>query len=135
MKLPDATKAQRKVVARSSFTKCGEATNFSRTYTGVPIRTLSEIPRLTTASKQQKFGSSAVGDFCRERVRKEVEEKGHPLFWGEWKPVSLYLTMFGDFEVTDLNDMTTVSGTANIAAFYTKLSHNCLCFISFTLIG
>ena len=107
VKLPEANKGQRKVVARASFTKCGESTNFSGTYTGVPCRTLAEIQRLATGSKQQICGSSAVGEFCRERVRKEVEEKGHPLFWGEWKPGSLDLTLFADFEVTDVSDMTT----------------------------
>ena len=57
-----------------------------------------------------------------------MDEKGHPLFWGEWKPVSLYLTMFTDFHVTDLNDMTTASGAANIAAFYANIPCNGLCF-------
>ena len=50
------------------------------------------------------------------------------LFWGEGKPVSLYLILFGGFEVTDANDMTTVSGAANIAAFYAKCLYSDLCF-------
>ena len=92
VKLPEANKGQRKVVARASFTKCGESTNFSRTYTAVPRRTLAEIPRLTPASNnKQIFGPSAFGDFERQRVQKEVEGKGHHLFWVEWKPVSVFL--------------------------------------------
>ena len=93
------SRKQRGLVARDMFTNCGESTNFSRSYTGVPYRNLVEIPRLTADAKQKITGVSAVGDFQKMRVTKEVIEKGHPLLWSEWKPVTLYSTLFRDFQV------------------------------------
>jgi len=74
------------VVHRDLFTAAGESTNFSKTYTGVPFRNLTEIPRLTGDAKQEILGTAAVGAFNKERVTKEVEERQHPLLWGEGKP-------------------------------------------------
>ena len=73
--LPSASTGQRKVVARTAaFTKSGEATNFSRTSTGVPFRHLAELPRVTADGKEGIFGKSAVGNFSKQRVQKDVEE-------------------------------------------------------------
>ena len=88
VKLPWKAKGQRKLIARDLFTKCGESTNFSKSYTGVPFRNLAEIPRLTKDAKVVILGDAAVGAFGRDRVDKEVNERGHPLMWGEWKPVT-----------------------------------------------
>ena len=94
VKLP---KSRRKLVSRGLFNKCGESTNFSRSFTGVPFRNLAEIPRLTPDAKKMILGNAAVGAFDRDRVDKEVLERGHPLFWGEWKPVTFYSTLLQDF--------------------------------------
>ena len=59
--LPHMEKGQRKVIARDLFTKCGESTNFSRSYSGVPFRNIAEIPRCTEAQKANIFGVGAVG--------------------------------------------------------------------------
>ena len=98
--LPHVEKGQRKVVARDLFTKCGESTNFSRSYCGFPFRNIAEIPRCTQAQKIDIIGEAAVGAFDKKRVKMEVGEQGHPLFWGEWKPVSLFATFCSDFGVT-----------------------------------
>ena len=93
--LPSASKGQRKVVARiADFAKSGEATNFSRTFTGVPFRSVAELPRVTADVREGILGGSAVGIFNKQRVQKEVEEKCHPMFWGEWKPIQLWVTFF-----------------------------------------
>ena len=63
----------------------------------MPFRNLLEIPRLTEEGKKQIMGQAAVGAFTKERVKREVEAKGHPLFWAEWKPVNLFSTLFRDF--------------------------------------
>ena len=70
--LPHAIKGQRKVVARDLYTKSGESTNFSRSYTGVPFRNLAEIPRVTDEGKAQILGAAAVGAFEKDRIRKEI---------------------------------------------------------------
>ena len=61
--LPCMSKGPREVVARTVFTKSGEATNFSRTFSGVPFRNLAELPRVTAHVKEGILGSSAVGTF------------------------------------------------------------------------
>ena len=60
-------------------------------------------------------------------MQKEVKENGHPLFWGEWKPVSLYSTWINDFAVTDIVDMTPGSGAACLAAIYASAQYTAFC--------
>ena len=125
--LPAVAKGQRKMVARDLFTKSGESTNFSRSYSGVPFRNLLEIPRLTEEGKKQIMGQAAVGAFTKERVKREVEAKGHPLFWAEWKPVNLFSTLFRDFGITHVVDMTPGSGAACLAALYSEIPYTAFC--------
>lgn len=125
--LPRVTKGQRAVIARDQFTKCGESTNFSRSYSGVPFRNLIEIPRLTSEAKSNILGGAAVGAFEKDRVNKEVESKGHPLFWGEWKPIALFGTLIRDFRITDVVDMTPATGAASIAAMHNSIPYHALC--------
>ena len=126
--LPAAAKGQRKLIARDLFTKSGESTNFSRSYTGVPFRNLNEIPRLTDAGKKQMLGASAVGAFARERVAKEIKDRGHPYSWAEWKPVRLFSTFCRDLEATDIVDATPGSGAAALAAMYNDIPYFGICY-------
>ena len=128
VKLPLKAKGQRKLVARDRFTKCGESTNFSRSYTGVPFRNIAEIPRLTDFAKRNILGNAAVGASGRERVDKEVAERGHPLMWGEWKPVALYSTIIRDFQVANVVDSTPGSGAACLASLYSKVPYSGIAF-------
>jgi hypothetical protein len=121
--LSKKTKGQRGIVARDSFNKCGESTNFSRSYTGVPFRNIAEIPRFTKDAKAKILGPAAVGTFGKSRVAKEVDAKGHPLFWSEWKPVALYSTLFRDFQVGSVVDLTPGSGAACLASLYTSTKY------------
>ena len=102
--------------------------NFSRSYTGVPFRNLNEIPRLTEAGKKQMLGASAVGDFARERVAKEIKDRGHPYSWAEWKPVKLFSTFCRDLEATDIVDATPGSGAAALAAMYNDIPYFGICY-------
>ena len=124
VRLPRKTKGQRKLVPRDMYTKCGESTNFSRSYSGVAFRNLSEIPRLTDDAKKAILGNAAVGAFDRERVDKEVSERGHPILWGEWKPVNFYSTLIRDFQIHDVVDLTPGSGAACIASLYSKAPYS-----------
>ena len=51
------------------------------------------------------LGSSAVGEFERARVKAEIAERGHPIFWGEWSPVAMYSTMYRDWGIADIRDL------------------------------
>ena len=126
--LPWKSKGQRKLVALDLFTKSGETTNFSRSYTGVPFRNIAEIPRLTEDAKKNILGPAAVGASGRERVEKEVAEKGHPLMWGEWKPVSLFSTLIRGFQVAKVVDSTPGSGAARLASLYSKVPYSGIAF-------
>ena len=126
--LPQSGKTgQRTLVDRDHFTKSGESTNFSRSYTGVPFRNLVEIPRMTDERKKEILGTAAVGAFTRQRVEKEVRENGHPLMWGEWKPVQLFSTLYRDFRATEINDFTPGSGAAALAAIYNEIPYQGFC--------
>ena len=123
--LPDKGRlgGQIHLVARDVYTHSGESTNFCRTYTGVPYRRMAELPRISAELKVQFFGSAAVGAINRDRVAKDVEANGHPLFWGEWKPVKLYSTFYPDLEITDIVDLSPGSGAASIAAMYNEVPY------------
>ena len=126
VKLPPKRKQQ--LVARDTFNKCGESTNFCRSYSGVPFRNLDEIPRLSSEGKINILGTSAIGEFPADsRVHKYVALKGHPLFWGEWKPVALYSAILRDFQVADVVDVTPGSGAACLAAIKSDIFYIGLC--------
>ena len=71
---------------------------------------------MTADVKQGILGKLAVGTFNKQRVQKEVEEKGHPLFWGEWKPTQLWTTLFAEFGATEIADFTAGTGATTVAA-------------------
>ena len=77
--------------------------------------------------KKESIGPSAVGDFTKDRVQKEVQEKGHPLFWGEWKPVHHYSTLMRDFNAYEVCDWTPGAGAACIAALYYGIPYTGFC--------
>ena len=108
-----------KFVPRESFcTGAGEVTNFCRTYTKVPYRNLCEIPRVDSAQKQAMFGDVAVPALPRDRMQKEAEANGHPVFWAEWKPIALHASFFRDWNVNEVVDLTPGSGAAAVGALY-----------------
>ena len=93
----------------------------------MPFRNLAEIPRATAEVKSNILGPLAVGNFPRQRVQMEVAEKGHPLFWGEWKPIQLYITLFTEFGATDVADFTVGTGGAWMAARFLGLPYRGFC--------
>ena len=113
------------IVSRDNFTKSGEVSNFSRSFTGVPFRNLAEIPRCAENLKASILGQAAVGALKdgKTRVFREVEAKGHPLFWGEWKPVQLYSCFYREFKKEEVLDFSVGSGAAAIAARYSGIAY------------
>ena len=95
---------------------------------GVQNRTLENIPRLTAEDKAAILGHSAVGCFQRERVQNDVYPNGHPLFWCEWKPISLYTALFRDCDVTNVVDLSIGSGAAADGALYNNCNYFGVCF-------
>ena len=58
--LPSAIRGQRNIVSREVLTKCGESTNYSRSYAGVQHRTLEDIPRITADDTATRLGQAAI---------------------------------------------------------------------------
>ena len=50
-----------KVMARSDFNNCGETMTSSTTYTGIPMRRMCELPRMTYDVKAACVGAGAAG--------------------------------------------------------------------------
>ena len=55
--LPSGIRGKRKVINRELFMKCGESTNYSKSYTVVQNRTLEDIPRFTVDDKAAGLGT------------------------------------------------------------------------------
>ena len=54
----------------------------------------------------------------------EIEARGHPLFWGEWKPVPVYSCFFyREFKKEEILDFTVGSGAAAVAARYSGVPY------------
>ena len=66
------TKGATKVVQRAEFNSCGESSTSSTTYTGVPGRRFSELPRMDADTKSSILGVAASG-----AVKGETREETH----------------------------------------------------------
>ena len=96
---------------------------------GVPFRNIREIPRFCAKQKVTILGESSISPLENEResVRKEVAERSHPLFWSEWKPISLYSRWMADCHATEVVDMTPGSGAAAVGAIYQGIPYLGIC--------
>ena len=112
---------------RSVFNKCGESSNFHRTFSGVQMRTPREMPRVSKEDKVAILGASAVGEYKRSSVKKKAELRGHLLFWREGKPIELFQTMFELIGSTDIIDFTPGTCAAACAALAKGLRYEGLC--------
>ena len=78
-----------KTRARANFSACGETTTHTRSYSGVPWRSLSSLPRMTLNVKEGVTGITLPA--FDDVVSKETKNRGHPLFW----PETLDVVFFG----------------------------------------
>ena len=67
-------------------------------------------------SKHAMLGNVPVPALPRDRMQKEVEANGHPMFWAEWKPIALHSAFFRDWNVQEVVDLTPGSGAAAVGA-------------------
>ena len=52
----------------------------------------------------------------KPHVQEEIDRRGHPLFWAEYKSVHFFRVVFNMFDVTHVFDVTPGSGAAGAAA-------------------
>ena len=107
----------RKVVHRSEFNSCGENSSAATTYTGISMRSLSELPRMSYETKESILGAASCASCPKSEVmQKNIQEKGHPFSFQEVKPISFWQTIMSDHEVTHIVDFTPGSGALAVAA-------------------
>ena len=115
---------------RQYFNKCGEATTFEPTFTGVPHRNLPSIPRVDMDGVEAILGRPAAAGAevsVRPHVQHEIDKRGHPLFWAEYKSVQLFKVLFSQFDVTHVLDATPGSGAAASAALASGAIYDGFC--------
>ena len=63
----------------------------------------------------------------KPHVQAEIDKRGHPLFWAEYKSVQLFKVLFAQFDVTHILDMTPGSGAAASAALAAGATYDGFC--------
>ena len=86
------------------------------TCTGVPMRRLSELPRMDGDSKAGILGAAAAGAVMGKRVQRDIDEKGHPFSLCEVKPLNLWQRICEHHGVTHIVDFSPGSAGLSIAA-------------------
>ena len=99
---------------RSNFSACGEKNTHTRSYSGVPWRSLSSLPRMAIDVKDGVTGITSP--VYEELVAKETRTRGHPLFWKETLDVEWFLAFFRDAHAKHIFDASPGSGAAACAA-------------------
>ena len=107
---------QKKIIYRSEFNSCGETSNAATTYTGISMRSLSELPRMSYQTKQSILGAASCASVPTQRMQRDIDEKGHPFSFHEVKPISFWQTIMEHHKVTHIVDFTPGSGALAVAA-------------------
>ena len=106
-----------KLVPRAEFNTCGEDWTSATTYTGVPMRRYSELPRMDCDTKARIVGASAgSAAVLGMRVQKDIDKKGHPFSHSEVKPLNLWQRICEHHRVTHIVDFSPGSAALAIAA-------------------
>jgi len=120
-------KTRMKITGRDSFKLVGESSTHHTTYTGVPIRTLAELPRFGLDAKNEITGQKGTPTLDNE-ISSEVAKNGAPLFWSDWKPIAFWSTVYRDLGVTHVFDCASVgAGSAAIGALYAGVRYDGVC--------
>lgn len=105
-----------KLVPRAEFNTCGEDWTSATTYTGVPMRRYSELPRMACDTKACIVGVAASGAVQGKRAQRDIDEKGHPFSHCEVKPLDLWQRICEHHQVTHIVDFSPGSAALAIAA-------------------
>ncbi len=117
-----------KAQPRDVYTVCGEDSTHNLTYSGVAVRSLEALPRLSWGDRQKITGHRWYdpAEAC-ELVLKATGTKGWPLMWGEWKPVGLWMSVFRDLGLHEVFDLTPGSAAAAVGALYCGVKYDGAC--------
>ena len=104
-----------------NYSACGETSTHTRSYSGLPWRSLASLPRIALNVKEQLTGVGAPT--YDDVVHKETKSKGPPRFWRETLDVEWFIAFFKDLHVTHVFDVTPGSGAAACAAAILDISY------------
>ncbi len=111
--------------SRSVGTAGGEETTHANTYTRVKQRPLSALPRLILQAKKDMIGRDVLP--ASGRGLAEDATAGHPLFWQDVKTVSFLSSVFHDFNIGFVFDLSPGCGTAAIACAQNGIGYDGVC--------
>jgi hypothetical protein len=113
--------------ARLGYNICGEQSTFDMTYSGVQLRSLGELPKLTTQDKKKMMGSELDVPLSYPGDEEFPAGDGVPFAWGETKSVDWWATFLKDMGIDHVFDTTVGSTAAAIGAFYSNIQYDGLC--------
>jgi len=99
--------------ATDQFSKCGKSTTHHTTYSGVPLRQLKDMPKISRQDKVKAFPELADTQLAPGNA---APETGVPLYWSEAKPLELFSQLINDFDIACVFDCTPGSGAFAQAA-------------------
>ena len=99
---------------RDHYSACGETSTHSMSYTGVPVRMFTSLPRMSLTDKERMLGTKLP--VYKEDVVAACGARGHPLFAQEVKDVDFFAALFADFNIDHVWDLTIGSCSAACAA-------------------
>jgi hypothetical protein len=122
------TKKKSTCVARQGFNSCGEKSSFDMTYSGVQLRSLGELPKLTAEDKKKMLGTDADVPLSYPGEKDQsMAAEGVPFAWGETKPVAWWAAFFKDLAIDEVFDVTCGSAGAAIGAHYANVQYDGIC--------
>ena len=106
---------------RTVGTACGETSTFHNTYSKIPVRPLSAVPRLSYADKCQIVGK--MDPLTKGRIAQEVEKHGYALCWQDLLTPRTLAGVFADLNIGWVFDLSPGSGTAALAAVLNEIGY------------
>ena len=113
--------------ARQAFNACGEKSSFDLTYSGVQLRSLGELPKLTPEDKKKILGTELDVPLSYPGEDQPLAVDGVPFAWTETKPVGWLAAFFKELGIDHIFDTTTGSAAAGIAAHYAGIQYDGVC--------
>ena len=105
-----------KVQVRGEFNSCGETSTVAKSYTGIPIRRMGELPRMEYDTKSSIVGAGAAGQPHGTRLQGDFEQRGQCFSFAEVKPLHLWQRLIEHHGLTHIIDFSPGTGALAIAA-------------------
>ena len=102
----------------------GESTTWNNTYTGVKLRTSSEMALVRREQKKQILENVYEGVLPEDWPHGQNAE---PLFWAESKSLQFWMNLYEDLNIKCVYDMTPGAGAAAEAALVKGVVYHGVC--------